>query len=132
MTVSSQKMRTGSGDCSELLLGNSNINSSDVVGDQGHSQHLFTPAGPIPVTSVKQVNGNMNVERWNEILNSVASVGPEVVDFLFLIQMTSLPLTRTATWVNLWNLWKWTADSRFPTLTLSPVKKTRNRLQPHR
>lgn len=130
VTVSSQKMRTSSGDCPELLLGNSNINSSDVVRDRGHSQHLFTPAGRIPVTPGKQVNGNMNVERQSKILIAVASVGPKVMVFLFLIQMTSLPLTRTAMWMNRWNLWKRTAGSRFQTLTLGPVKKAQNRIQP--
>lgn len=84
VTVNSQKMRTRSGDCSELLLGNSNISSSssDVVRDPGRSQHLFALAGRIPVTPAKQVDGNLNVERCHQILVAVASVGPEVIGFL--------------------------------------------------
>lgn len=58
-TVNSQKMRTRSGDRSELLLGNRSL------GDRGRTQHLFSPA--LPVTPVTQVNGNMKVERWNRI-----------------------------------------------------------------
>lgn len=131
VTVNSQRTRTASGVCPERSLSSSSISSGggDALGDRGDSRRLFVPAGSITVTPVKRVNGNMCPDEFFKNLIAVASVGPQVVVFV-RVQMTSLPLTRTATWMTWRNPSKRTAGSRFPTVTPSPVTKTQNPFNP--
>lgn len=91
---------------------------------------------PLRQAASRSRQGNRSLEIW--MLKDVKKKNSECGCFswtwsnhLFSIQMTSLPLTRTATWINRRNLWKRTVGSRFPTLTLSPVKKTQKRFWPH-
>lgn len=73
--------------------------------------------------------GKWKHEGWKVEQNSRCSFFVGL--FVFLIQMTSLSSTRTATRRNRRNPWKPTAGSGSRTLTPSPVEKTRNRIQPH-